>query len=77
MTPCSVLAELTGQTRERMTELSDDELIGVLKAARRVQSWQAAVELAASSELAPGGWPSPPVQARGRPSAQPLSWQPL
>jgi Domain of unknown function (DUF222) len=51
MTPCSVLAELTGQARGRMGELSDDELIGMLKAARRVQSWQAAVELAAASEL--------------------------
>ena len=51
MTPCSVLAELTGQARGRMAELSDDELIGVLRAARRVQSWQAAVELAAGSEL--------------------------
>src|SRR5258708_21845782 len=35
MTPCSVLAELTGQARGRMGELSDDELIGVLRAARR------------------------------------------
>ena len=38
MTPCSVLAELTGQAAGRMSELSDDELIGVLKAARRVQA---------------------------------------
>jgi Domain of unknown function (DUF222) len=51
MAPCSVLAELTGQAAGRMGELSDDELIGVLRAARRVQSWQAAVELEAVSEL--------------------------
>ena len=52
MAPCSVLAELTGQTRDRMSELTDDELVGVLRAARRVQSWQAALELEAVSELA-------------------------
>lgn len=51
MAPCSVLAELTGQARGRMGELSDGELIGVLRAARRVRSWQAAVELQAVSEL--------------------------
>ena len=52
MAPCSVLAELTGQTRDRMSELTDDELVGVLRATRRVQSWQAALELEAVSELA-------------------------
>jgi hypothetical protein len=52
MGPCSVLAELTGQARDRMSELTDDELVGVLRAARRVQSWQAALELEAVSELA-------------------------
>jgi len=52
MAPCSVLAELTGQARDRMSELTDDELVGVLRAARRVQSWQAALELEAVSELA-------------------------
>ena len=51
MTPSSVLAELTGQSHDRMSELTDDELIGVLCAARRVQSWQAALELEAVSEL--------------------------
>jgi hypothetical protein len=51
MTSSSVLAELTGQSHDRMAELTDDELIGVLCAARRVQSWQAAIELEAVSEL--------------------------
>jgi hypothetical protein len=53
MAPCSVLAELTGQALEAGLErLSDDELVGVMRAARRVASWQAAVELAAVDELA-------------------------
>lgn len=52
MAPCSVLAELTGQVLEAGAgRLSDDELVGVLKAARRVVSWQQAVELAAVAEL--------------------------
>src|SRR5215475_3316726 len=52
MAPCSVLAELTGQTLEAgVGRLSDDELVGVLRAARRVVSWQQAVELAAVAEL--------------------------
>ncbi len=52
MAPCSVLAELTGQALEAGPErLSDDELVGVMRAARRVASWQAAVELAAVEEL--------------------------
>src|SRR5258708_4434144 len=38
MAPCSVLAELTGQAAGRMGELSDDELIRVLRAARRVRA---------------------------------------
>jgi hypothetical protein len=50
--PCSVLAELTGQALEAgVGRLSDDELVGVLRAARRVVSWQQAVELAAVAEL--------------------------
>ncbi len=53
MAPCSVLAELTGQALEAGVErLTDDELVGVLRAARRVASWQQAVELAAVAELA-------------------------
>lgn len=52
LAPCSVLAELTGQTLEAgLGRLSDDELVGVLRAARRVVSWQQAVELAAVAEL--------------------------
>jgi hypothetical protein len=51
--PCSVLAELTGQALEAgVGRLTDDELVGVLRAARRVASWQQAVELAAVAELA-------------------------
>ena len=53
MGPCSVLAELTGQTLERgLGRLTDDEVVGVLRAARRLVSWQSAVELAAVTELA-------------------------
>jgi Domain of unknown function (DUF222) len=51
--PCSVLAELTGQALEAgVGRLTDDELVGVLRAAHRVASWQQAVELAAVAELA-------------------------
>jgi hypothetical protein len=52
LAPCSVLAELTGQAAGRMAELTDDELVGVMRAARRVQSWQVALELGAVRELA-------------------------
>jgi len=53
MAPCSVLAELTGQALEAgVARLTDDELVGVLRAARRVTSWQQAVELAVVAELA-------------------------
>ncbi len=52
LAPCSVLAELTGQARDRMGELSDDELVGIMLAARRVASWQTALELEAVNELA-------------------------
>ena len=53
MAPCSVLAELTGQVVEAgVGRLTDDELVGVLRAARRVASWQQTVELAAVAELA-------------------------
>jgi hypothetical protein len=52
MAPCSVLAELSGQVLDAgFGRLSDDELVGVLRAARRVVSWQQAVELAAVAEL--------------------------
>jgi Domain of unknown function (DUF222) len=53
MPPCSVLAELTGQALEAGLErLSDDELVGVMRASHRVLSWQSLVELAAVEELA-------------------------
>ena len=52
MQPCSVLAELTGQALDAgMERLTDDELVGVMRAARRIASWQAQVELAAVEEL--------------------------
>jgi hypothetical protein len=52
MLPGADLAWHLGAARHRgLGELSDDELIGVLAAARRVQSWQAELELAAASEL--------------------------
>src|SRR5580700_4051469 len=51
--PCPELAALTGMALEAGVErLTDDELVGVMRAARRVQSWQAAVELACADELA-------------------------
>jgi hypothetical protein len=47
--------ELAGFTADAFTgglgKLSDDELVGVLLAARRLSSWQAAMELTAVSEL--------------------------
>jgi hypothetical protein len=53
MAPCSVLAELTGQALDAdMRRLTDDELVGVMRAAHRVIAWQGAVELAAIDELA-------------------------
>jgi Domain of unknown function (DUF222) len=53
MPPCSVLAELTGQALEAgVDRLTDDELVGVMRAARRLASWQSRVELAAAEELA-------------------------
>jgi hypothetical protein len=52
MLPGSDLAWYLGAVRQLgLDQLSDDELIGVLAAARRVQSWQAWLELAATAEL--------------------------
>jgi hypothetical protein len=52
MLPGSELAWHLGAARQRgLGALSDYELIGVLAAARRVQSWQAELELAATAEL--------------------------
>jgi Domain of unknown function (DUF222) len=52
MPPCAKLAELTGQAhRTGLDQLTDDELVGVLRAARRGASWQSAIELAAVAEL--------------------------
>jgi hypothetical protein len=61
MLPGPELAWHIGQARQaRLSVLSDDELIGVLGAARRLGSWQAELELAAVAELdarraGPGG----------------------
>jgi len=52
MLPGAELAWHLGAARQRgLGALSDNELIGVLAAARRVQSWQAELELAATAEL--------------------------
>ncbi len=52
MLPGAQLAWHLGSARRRgLDQLSDDELIGFLAAARRVQSWQAGLELAATAEL--------------------------
>jgi hypothetical protein len=52
MLPGPELAEYAGAARARgLDVLSDDELIGVLCAARRLSSWQAELELAVVAEL--------------------------
>jgi len=52
MPPGEELAWHLGAARQRgLDQLSDDELIGVLTATRRIQSWQAGLELAATAEL--------------------------
>jgi Domain of unknown function (DUF222) len=51
--PGPVLAGLAGDAwAAGLGRLSDDELIGVLRAARRLASWSAALELAAVTDLA-------------------------
>src|SRR5215469_7474857 len=51
--PGPVLAGLAGDAWQAgLDRLGDDELIGVLQAARRLASWSAALELAAVTELA-------------------------
>jgi len=68
LAPCSVLAELTGQVLEAgVGRMTDDELVGVLRAARRVVSWQQSVELAAVAELA-ARRAAEPVNQRPRPA---------
>jgi hypothetical protein len=50
--PGPTLAVLAGDAWDRgLARLSDDELIGVLRAARRLTSWAAAMELAAAGDL--------------------------
>ena len=49
----AALAGLTGRTyADGLDRLDDDELIGVLRAARRLASWSAGMELAAVADLA-------------------------
>ena len=51
--PGPVLAGLAGDAWDAgLDRIGDDELIGVLRAARRLASWSAALELAAVTELA-------------------------
>src|ERR1700759_5446160 len=65
--PTAALAEeADAVTRDgRLAELTDDELIGVLRAWRRLESWSSAGTLAAAAELAPRRAP------RGDPAAGP------
>jgi hypothetical protein len=52
LAPGPVLAGLAGDVcAAGLEQLSDDELIGVLRAGRRLASWSASVELAAVSDL--------------------------
>ena len=46
------LAGFAADAHDRLSEVGDDELVGVLRAWRRVASWAAAGELAAVAELA-------------------------
>ena len=46
------LAGFAADAHDRLSEVGDDELVGVLRAWRRVASWAAASELAAVTELA-------------------------
>jgi hypothetical protein len=67
MPPGPVLAALSqGAIDSGFLPLSDDELVGLLRASRRLSSWQAAVELRAISEL-----DSRRLRQSGRPGA---SW---
>jgi hypothetical protein len=53
MPPGAALAGLAGDAwAAGLSRLCDDELIGVLRAARRLASWSAALELAAVADLA-------------------------
>jgi hypothetical protein len=66
--PGPVLAALTGQAWDGgLGRLGDDELIGVLCAARRVGSWQAALELTAVTELERRRAAAPPRDRIGAP----------
>ena len=54
LAPGPVLASFTAEAFEAgLRRLSDDELVGALLAARRLSSWQEALELTAVSELDP------------------------
>jgi hypothetical protein len=51
LVPGPVLAGFTADAFDGLGQLSDDELVGVLMAARRLSSWQAALEFTAVTEL--------------------------
>ncbi len=52
LVPGAVLARLAEQTWSGgLAELNDDELVGLLRAGRRLASWAAALELSAAGEL--------------------------
>lgn len=61
--PGVVLAGFADEAHTRLTEISDDELIGVLRAWRRQASWAQAREFAVIAELARRrpGWACPPA----------------
>src|ERR1700761_4142715 len=67
--PNASLAEMAdAATRDgRLTGLTDDELVGVLRAWRRLESWSSAGTLTAAAELArrrPADW-TPPAAGPG------------
>jgi hypothetical protein len=67
MLPGPDLAWHAGAARQRgLDTLSDDELIGLLGAARRLASWSAGLELAA--------WPSWTPAGPGRAAARASTW---
>ncbi len=51
LTPGPVLAGFAADAAAGLGKLSDDELVGLLCAARRLSSWQAAIEFRAIAEL--------------------------
>ncbi|HEY2578429.1 MAG TPA: hypothetical protein VGI74_19175, partial [Streptosporangiaceae bacterium] len=79
LVPGAALAGLADDAHIHIDALSDDELIGVIRAWRRQTSWAQAQELAAVAELAkrrpandtPPGEPVPPASPMPPPTGQP------